>query len=117
VPAIFSEEAAYNFQETPYLWFNIVNFRILFFYMTLKGVVFHSNDRKRMIAVKLPSDLCSVIKIPDEFEVNPGDILEGELNSEGTILVNNLTQNTRSDVFVQQAKCSQPEAMRILILK
>lgn len=85
--------------------------------MILKGVVFYSNDKKRMLAVKLPSDLCSVIKIPDEFEVNPGDILEGELNSEGTILVNNLTQNTRSEVFVQQTKCSQPEAMRILILR
>jgi hypothetical protein len=85
--------------------------------MLLKGVVFHIQDRKRLIAAKLPSGLCCVMKIPDEFEVNPGDIVEGELNSEGTIHVNNLTQNTKSDVFVQQTKCSQAEAMRFLILK
>lgn len=85
--------------------------------MRLKGVVFQIQDRKRLIAAKLPSSLCCVMKIPDEFDVNPGDIIEGELNSEGTIYVNNLTQNTQSDVFVRQTKCSQAEAMRILILK
>jgi hypothetical protein len=84
--------------------------------MILTAVVFQANERRRLIAAKLPSSLCCVIKLPDEFEVNPGDIIEGELTSEGNILISNLTQNTRSEVFVQYTKCSQPEAMRILIL-
>lgn len=69
-----------------------------------KGTVAILNDNRGMYAVELQDGSYSVFESLDTNEISTGDIISGDLDKEGSCMLNNLTENEEFDAMVQNTK-------------
>lgn len=69
-----------------------------------KGIVAILNDNRGMYAVELQDGSYSVFELLDTNEISTGDIISGDLDKEGSCMLNNLTENEEFDAMVQNTK-------------
>ena len=68
------------------------------------------NDKRGMAVVEIQSNLCYVIEFNRAQELNIGDPVTGDLNTEGSMVMRNLNTMEDMDVIVQNAMIGESRA-------
>ena len=80
----------------------------------MKGTIIMINEKRGFIAVQTKCDI-SVIELLGGYIVELEDVVSGDLESEGSDEIMNITQDEEMDVFIQATGCSKACAYKMLL--
>ncbi|MHB1011956.1 MAG: hypothetical protein ACYC37_03505 [Desulfobacteria bacterium] len=80
----------------------------------MKGRVVAVNQRKGMILVETTDGECSLVELLGGYDVNTGDVIEGDLESLGGEMLRNVTSKEKMSVFVQDIHMSKTYGMKVI---
>jgi hypothetical protein len=80
----------------------------------MRGTVVIINRQTGLFAVRLEDGDFSVLELLDGSELEPNDVLAGELDALGGEDINNVTHSRTMSVFGQTGRCSLEAARRLV---
>ncbi len=80
----------------------------------MKGTVTHVNRARGMAVVLTEEGWYAVVEILGGFDLDPGDVLFGNLDTHAGETLRNITQGEHQDVFIQAIHCSLESAMQLV---
>jgi hypothetical protein len=80
----------------------------------MRGNVVIINLQTGLFAVRLDDGDFSVLELLDGSQLEPNDVLDGELDALGGEEVSNVTHSSKMSVFGQSGRCSLVVARRLV---
>lgn len=80
----------------------------------MRGIVVAVNARRGMIIVKTQENTYSVLELIVGYDIEPGDILKGDLEDLAGQTIYNVTQDEEMDVYIQDIQASLWHAKQLI---
>lgn len=80
----------------------------------MKGRVVAFNARNGMGAIHVEDGSITVVEFIGGYDIEPGDVMQGDLRQDGGFELYNVTQEEMMDVSIEGTDCSPQVARRLL---
>lgn len=80
----------------------------------MRGIVIAVNSVRGMVVVETDEGSYSAIELIGGYDVELGDILSGNLETEGAETIRNVSQSERMDAYVQGVYPTEEPAIEII---
>lgn len=80
----------------------------------MRGMVRWINRQRGFVAVQTPEREFTVFELLGDYEIEPGDFVEGNLEALGGETLHNVTRSTLMEVYVQDIHATRERAEKML---